>query len=387
MSNLIRLSDVQRREVVWLQHGTIPRGMLSIVAGHPGLGKSLCTVRLAADLSRRGLASVICSAEDSLEHSIKPRLQAAGADTALVHALVPEDEHGDPRGVSFPKDAQMLLEAIRDIDAVLGIIDPISALLDSAVDSHRDASLRSALAPLHRVSEETGAAVVMVFHLNKAGGVDPMMRLGGSIGGPGAARSCLLLDRDPDDPEKDRGPRRVLAHFKCNVGPLQPSRLLTVETVHLPADELEPAVNTARITDAGESSHSAASLLAAATGDRTALDEAVEFLEAELGGVADMGAKDVRKHARQVGISDSTLDRAKKQLGVKAHKEGFGANGSWKWSIDPTKTATTRAHAGGNEFLRSLDDDVVLLGRNGADSAKAVTRQGDKALFDEEGAS
>jgi hypothetical protein len=39
---LIRLSDVQRREVVYLDGAaTIPRGMLSLVAGHPGLGKSL----------------------------------------------------------------------------------------------------------------------------------------------------------------------------------------------------------------------------------------------------------------------------------------------------------------------------------------------------------
>ena len=40
MSNLIRLSDVHRQAVVWLEHGTIPRGMPSILAGHPGLGRA-----------------------------------------------------------------------------------------------------------------------------------------------------------------------------------------------------------------------------------------------------------------------------------------------------------------------------------------------------------
>ena len=43
------------------------------------------------------------------------------------------------------------------------------------------ASVRSALAPLHRIAEETTAAILCVYHLNKSSGSDPMMRLGGSI--------------------------------------------------------------------------------------------------------------------------------------------------------------------------------------------------------------
>ena len=117
---------------------------------------------------------MICSAEDTLEYAIKPRLQAAGANTNYVHALVPEDAVGNPRGMSFPTDAKMLLGAVREVDAVLAIIDPITAQLDAKVDSHKDASLRSALAPLHRIAEETLAAVLIVFHSNKTPGSDPM---------------------------------------------------------------------------------------------------------------------------------------------------------------------------------------------------------------------
>jgi RecA-family ATPase len=46
------------------------------------------------------------------------------------------------------------------------IIDPISAYLDGA-DSHNNASVRALLAPLSELAHTTGAAVILVTHLNK----------------------------------------------------------------------------------------------------------------------------------------------------------------------------------------------------------------------------
>lgn len=395
--HLVTLATVQRREVVWLHAGTIPRGMLSILAGHPGLGKSLWTLRLAAELTHAGMNIVICSAEDSLEHSIKPRLQAAAADTSKIHALVPRDDEGNPRGVGFPTDAPLLLEAILAVEAVLCIIDPVTAHIDQKVDSHNDASLRGALAPLSRIAEESFAALLAVYHLNKTtSSNDPMMRVGGSIGGPGAARSALLIDRDPDDPDKDRGSRRVLAHFKCNIGPLQPSRLLEVVPVLLPADNHEPEVHTATVVDHGESQHGAGSLLAASGDDRTIIDDAVEFLEAELAD-DDQEAKKLRTAARAVGISDRTLDRARKRLAVEAYRSGgFGELGKWYWRL-PTKNATggvlsengskdatalARARAGGSTFVASLETSNTQKPHEQEDSSKNANGACDVASLD-----
>ena len=403
--HLVTLATIQRREVSWLQHGTIPRGMLAILAGHPGLGKSLWTLRLAAELTHRGMNIVICSAEDSLEHSIKPRLQAAAADTTKVHALIPRDENGDARGVGFPTDAPLLLEAILAVEAVLCIIDPVTAHIDHDVDSHKDASLRGALAPLSRIAEESFAAVLAVYHLNKtSSSSDPMMRVGGSIGGPGAARSALLIDRDPDDPDKDRGSRRVLAHFKCNVGPLQPSRLLEVVPVLLPASDGEPEVHTATIHDLGESTHGAHSILAAGSDDRTILDDAIDFLTAELAD-DDAEAKKLRSAARAVGISDRTLDRARKRLAVEAYRSGgFGELGKWYWRL-PTKDATlgvlsqngskdatpqsgiadprlARARAGESHFVAALDTSNTQKPLEQEDSSKDANGHCDMASLE-----
>lgn len=332
---LVRLADVQRKEVVWLEPGTIPRGMLSIIAGHPGLGKSLWVDWLAAQVTGRGQAVILCSAEDSLEFTLKARLQAVGADTRLVHALVPRTKAGHPRGVTFPADDQLLLDTVAAVGGALVVIDPIGAHIGEGIDSHKDASLRQALAPLSRVAEETASAIVAVWHLNKSGGTDPMMRLNGSIGGPGQARSGLLLDRDPDDPGGERGDRRVIAHFKCNVGPLQPSRLFKVEPVLLPADNLEPEVHTARLAALGESAYSGHGLLAAngACGEeRTATDDAADFLRSELAG-GERPAAELTRIAGELDVSKKVLRLAAGKLGVVRQREGFGAGSRIVWSL------------------------------------------------------
>ena len=78
---------------------TVPSGMLSGLMGDPELGKSFITTGIAATISlgtawpdlpgspTEAGSVVFLSAEDSLAHMIKPRLEAAGADCRKVHAL------------------------------------------------------------------------------------------------------------------------------------------------------------------------------------------------------------------------------------------------------------------------------------------------------------
>jgi hypothetical protein len=61
------------------------------------------------------------------------------------------------------------------------------AHLAAQVNSWKDQTIRQALAPVQRLAEEAGAAVVVIAHLNKGQSADPLQRLGGSIGIPAAA--------------------------------------------------------------------------------------------------------------------------------------------------------------------------------------------------------
>ena len=82
------MSAVAARPVEWLWPGWVPLGKLTVLDGDPGLGKSTLLLDLAARVSRDGRmpdgsvgpngATVILSAEDGEEDTIKPRLTAAG---------------------------------------------------------------------------------------------------------------------------------------------------------------------------------------------------------------------------------------------------------------------------------------------------------------------
>ena len=326
-------SRIRRERVEWLVPGRIPLSAVSMLAGEPGLGKSLYSVALAARLSRGGVSSLLLSAEDSEGATIRPRLDACKADAELVHSvrLVGSDD-GDGEGLSLPADVSELDRLIGETGARLVVVDPIVAFLDGGIDSHKDASVRQALAPLARIADTRRCAVLAVLHVNKATGSDWYRRLSGSGGFGGAARSVLLFGRDPDDEDAERGTARLLAHAKCNVAELAPSERWTLAPILLPASGDEPETRTARLELVGECEHSYRVLLDTSSDpdERAPRDEARDFLRAELY-AGPRPVKDVERAARDAGIAPRTLQRARASLGVKSRKSGF--HGGWEWEL------------------------------------------------------
>jgi hypothetical protein len=336
---VISAADVRRERVGWLAPGRVPLGAVTLVAGDPG-GKSLWACGLAAALSRGELpggpaSSLLVTAEDSLSVTLRPRLEAAGADLELV-GFVQMWRDGFEDGIRLPDDIAELDRLAGEHDARLVVIDPLMAHLPSEVNSWRDQSVRLALAPLRVMAETRACAVVVVVHLNKGTSTDPLSRIGGSMGIPAAARSALLLARDPDD--GDSGSRRVLAHTKCNLAALAPSVLCEIETIIVPAHGDRPEVEVPRIVEVGESGHSGPDLLArdsnASSGDQdSALEEAVVFLREELGN-GPVEAKRMLAAARDAGISSMTLKRARKGRVSAKRRGGLGSAGSWWWRLE-----------------------------------------------------
>ena len=102
--------------------------------------------------------------------------------------------------------------------ANLIVLDPVVEHLSGNIDSHKDHSVRRALAPLARLAENTGAAILGIGHLNKSSSTDVLTRVGGSVAFGAAARSVLLLGEDHEAVEGS--PERLLIHAKSNLGPL-----------------------------------------------------------------------------------------------------------------------------------------------------------------------
>jgi hypothetical protein len=362
-------AQIPRTQVTWLEPGRVPIGLVTVLAGVGGLGKSQWTCLLAARLSRGELGAsgvtLIATAEDSPSTTVVPRLEALEANLELIHFLTIKTQEGDEDGITIPDDLPALQDMVVANGVRLLVIDPLVAHLPSQIDSHRDQAVRRALAPLYRLAEETDCAVIAVLHLNKTQGQAPLARLGGSIAFGNAARSVLLLDRDPDDPDGDRGSRRVLAHIKCNVGPHAPSLLYEVKPILLPAKGTAPMVDTSRLEFVGESEHDGHALLGG-DADRTALEEAVEFLQDYLVDGIRHPASEIYKEAAKLHIADHTLKRARKKLGARTAKADFGRG--WEWWLPKGTPLLANPHSS----TKSGEEDTHLK------MSPSVTTQGDE---------
>ncbi|MBA2708912.1 MAG: AAA family ATPase [Gemmatimonadaceae bacterium] len=327
--------DVKPRQVEWLLPGLIPFGAITVLSGQPGLGKSLLTVKIAADFSAGRLDQrgdvLMLTAEDPTAEVVVPRLMAARAKLTSIHFAEFED-----RGLSipmrFPTDTGSLHKLVQQHDVRLVVIDPLTAHLAGGVDSFKDQSIREALAPMAALAEEQRIAIIVVAHLNKGQSSDPVQRLGGSIGLPAAARSVLLLGRDPDDPEGSRGARRVLAHVKSNFDRQASSRAFRI--IPAVAEDWLGTHPTAEIVEIGPSPYQGSDLLQnqAEADLPEVMNEAVAFLRSALED-GPRPARDVQAAAEQAALSWDTVKRAKTLAGVKTRKQRDVSNGPWVWEL------------------------------------------------------
>ncbi|MDS1115298.1 AAA family ATPase [Gordonia westfalica] len=337
---LVKLADVTPERVSWLWPGRLPLGKLVTLDGDPGVAKSTLAAAMAAPITTGTVwpdgapcdhpgAVVWLSAEDGLADTMRPRHDAAGADVNKVFALEGLNYISEDDGERYLRpptlaDIDTLRTVINEVGARLLIVDVLMAYLPKGIDSHKDQDIRRVMSRLSTLADETRCTVLVIRHLNKAKGGDPLYRGGGSIGIVGAARAGLLVARDPDDPDT-----RVLVGTKSNLAPL-PEAL----TYRLESDEDR---GVARIVWTGRSDHDARALLAERDGDDEEGSSIISIIRhylTECGGKAP--AADVLKHTRSAGLTDNSVKKARSRRGsgIATERSGFGKGASWFWSID-----------------------------------------------------
>lgn len=362
-----RLSDVKAKPIRWLWPGRFARGKVAMLAGHPGLGKSQLTASLAAVVTTGGrwpvdrttceLGNVIFfSAEDDAEDTIRPRLEAAGADLDRVFILdaVLGGDGTRPRAFNLASDLHRLGEMLAHIGEVaLIVIDPITAYL-GGTDSHKNADIRALLSPLGELAAKHGAAVVCVSHLNKGGSGEALMRVTGSLAFVAAARAAFLIARDKEDKH-----RRLFLPIKNNIGNDESGLAFSVES-----HTLAGGIETSRISWEAEAVTISADEAMAPQGnpeERSALDDAKEFLSNMLDD-GPVSSRQLKGDAEGAGIAWRTIQRAQKALGIEARKEGM--KGPWLWSL-PTKEA--------NNHEERQTDNVAAFAKLGNLRQQSVT--------------
>ena len=339
------MADIEAKPVEWLWRDKIACGKLSMLAGNPGIAKSQIAAFVTGVVTSGGVWPVtgeqcapgnviIVSAEDDAADTIRPRLEAVGADLSrciILDAVQEQKFDGEERirALNLQADIGRLGNHLRQYGARLIILDPISAYL-GGIDSHKNTDVRAALAPLSKLAEEHGVAVVAVTHLNKAGGSgEALMRVTGSLAFVAAARAAFVVTKDGDDPE-----RRLMLPAKNNLARDTQGLAFTVESVTLPS-----GIETSRVVwepDAVAMTADEAMARQPDEEERDAFDEAVDLLQQVLKD-GEVGAVDVKNEAAQLNISEKVLRRASKRLSVQKRREGFGRGGGWKWSLPGSK--------------------------------------------------
>lgn len=314
---IIRMSEIQMREVEWLWYPYIPFGKLTIIQGDPGEGKTTFALRLAAACSTGrpmpGMESlspfnvIYQSAEDGLEDTIKPRLTEAGADQERV-INIREDKK------SLHLLDSRIEKAIVQCDAKLLILDPLQGYLGERIDMNRANEIREVMKAIGQVAQRTGCAIVLVGHLNKATGMSSAYRGLGSIDFRAAARSVLVVGRL----RKNKN-IRVIVHDKSSLAPEGKSLAFNLGNEE-----------GFRWLD-GYDEISAEDLLSGISSQQeTKTMQAEEMIRTMLEGGAEIPGEEIVRAAAKKQISRRTVNEAKKNIaGIISRKVGT----KWMWSI------------------------------------------------------
>ena len=319
-SSLVTLySDVKATTVNWLWYPYIPIGKITIVAGDPGDGKSTMMMNLIEEISKGGTmpdgsqigrpSKVIyqCS-EENAGDTIKPRFDSCGADCTKI-GFINEEVHD---GLTL--DDERIGRMIAEFRPRLVVLDPIQAYLGTQSDLTMITKARKLMRRLTSWATVNKCAIVLISHLNKSDGKKDIYRSFGSIDVVAAARSVLMVERDPEDWDL-----RIVRQVKNNLAPAGDDLMfsLTKEEGFKWVENNTVKKRLLQRPDLPKNKHELAAILI-----KEALAE---------GDVESLKIKSIMK---QYGIGDKTMQETKEKLGVSS----FRKMRKWYWHMENQNT-------------------------------------------------
>jgi putative DNA primase/helicase len=354
---LLRGDAVTLEAVQWAWPGFLPAGMLTLLGGAPGCGKTTIALDLGATITTAGnwpdgarcheAGDVLIWSGEDPPSVTAARLVASGADMARVHFV--EGVTGcDGEGFDPGRHMELLEFAASKLAAPrLLILDPIVSAVTG--DGHKSNDVRRSLQPVVDLAQRLGCAVLGITHFSKGtGGRDPVERITGSLAFAALARLVLVaakVKRDEDDE-----PRRVLVRAKSNIGPDDGGFAYGLERV-----EAAPGVEGQRVVWLEALEGTAREVLAEAEADPATDTDAASDVEAFVRGcLADgpLAAKAFRADAEGAGYQWHTVQRTAKRMGAESRKDGM--HGGWRWGFHAAAKATNHAEGDEDNSLQSV---------------------------------
>ena len=247
------------------------------------------------------------TAEDGMGDTIKPRLVEAGADLSRVMVIDDTEE-------ALTLSDDRIEKAIRQNQVRLLIIDPVQAFIGADVDMNRANEARDMTKRLSLLAEKYKCAILLIGHMNKAGGNKAAYRGMGSIDFFAVARSVLLVGRIEGEPDL-----RAVVQIKNNLAAFGHSKAF-------------------RLTETGfewigDYEITADEVLGGIAPKVNKLEQAKKMLRELAETSTSVQSSEIFDMAEDLNISKRTLENAKKELEIKARRIG----NSWYWDLDKVK--------------------------------------------------
>lgn len=337
---LIRVSDVTEKAIQWLWGNKLPLGMLSLVTGLAGIGKSFLTVYMTAiitsgsnwpDGSPCEEGSVLFFyGEEGIEDTYIKRFRANGADQTKIVFMdgaesIDENREHSEIDVTLAM-VDVIEEAIRKTAEQTGfpvkmvVIDPIANYWGD-IRENSNAEVRSVLKPLQHLAEKTKVAFVMIQHEGKGEKEHAQQRVLGSTGIVATCRAVWGVFIDPNDKDK-----RIFAPVKVNCGydhtavsyritpPDGTVEIAEASIENLTADDIAKMQRQVNVNKRGPKTDK--------------VSDCMKQME-ELLKDGDKAAKEIEKILLSNRFGMSTIQDAKRKLGAKSVRNGS----EWHWRL------------------------------------------------------
>lgn len=383
---IVKASEVKSARQRFLWEGRIPLGILALLGGRGGVGKSTFALWLAVELQHGRLPGdfhgkpmpfLYVGIEDDWETQVKPRLQAAGADMDLalfVKVTETVDESTGDRVPDLAQDMPLIEAALAEYGPCLMIVDPLPSLIQD--DDHRRNVVRAALDPLLLVMAKTQSTVFGIMHTKKGGGSANDL-LSGSHAYYDASRAVLLFAKDEESGHV------IMSQAKGNYASDETTGSLAYRLVSTPVELDDYTVQDyARVEIVGESKLSVEEIV-----NRDPLREdvgararwIVDYLSHRNGRAAQ--ADIVAAADDENGWSERQLKaaRAKCSPRVESKKQTGVMNGPWFWCIDgvePPSAEESDADTQESSVIPEEDQPTALKGKSASSVDSSVRKRG-----------
>lgn len=331
-----RASETPAEAVPWLWEPYVPEGMITVLGGQEGSGKTQIAFELAARVTRLGRSVVILSPEDPRAQVTIPRLIAVGADMSRIIFFDAEDGDDD---VALLTDLTVLGDVCEEENVALVIFDPIVSVLDSGPDSDTYKAVSRELGRLARWADDHKVTVLALTHLRKASDGNALNQMLGSRAFTSKPRSVLMTGLHPDDPEL-----RLLAHAKSNIGRLGSTVSYRIEGFQIQRGQT--IIDTSRVKYLDLLEQFMAQDLLAAPGQKPKvpkLQQCADFITSYITshqGIVSVG--EVKAAAMDEGFGQDMLNSSalKAKAGIKATRR-IGSSSEWMWEIRESSQVST----------------------------------------------